>query len=78
MPRPGPTGAARLEREVIIFNLACPVGSPVSVRLDSGEVRDTVTRSNAQVLSGHSAVIWLEGISGYYLLDRVSPKARAA
>ncbi len=30
-------------------------------------------RSDAQVLSGHSAVIWLENVSGCYLLDRVTP-----
>ncbi|MDP1611680.1 MAG: hypothetical protein Q8M11_11530, partial [Sulfuritalea sp.] len=33
----------------------------------------TKTRSDAQVLSGHSAVIWLENVSGCYLLDRVTP-----
>ena len=31
----------------------------------------TRTRSEAQVLSGHSAVIWLDGVRGCYLLDRV-------
>ncbi len=30
-----------------------------------------MTRSDAQILSGHSAVIWLENVSGRYLLDRV-------
>jgi hypothetical protein len=39
--------------------------------MDSGEIRETRTRSEAQVLGGHSAVVWLEGISGCYLLDRV-------
>jgi hypothetical protein len=48
------------------------------VLLDGGEVRETVTTSEAQVLSGHSAVIWLAGISGYYLLDRVTPLAPKA
>lgn len=54
------------------FNAANPVGSVVSVQLDGcDELFKTVTRSAAQVLSGHSAVIWLEGVSGCYLLDRV-------
>ena len=40
--------------------------------LDGGEIRETVTTSEAQVLSGHSAVIWLDGISGCYDLERVT------
>jgi len=55
------------------WNAKWPVDTRVTVRLDSGEMRETVTRTAAEVLSGHSAVIWLEGISGCYLLDRVSP-----
>lgn len=54
------------------FNAAHQIGAAVSVELDSGEVRETVTTSEAQVLSGHSAVIWLDGISGCYDLDRVT------
>ncbi|WP_374650281.1 hypothetical protein [Rhizorhabdus sp.] len=38
----------------------------------------TRTRSKAEVLSGHSAVIWLDGISGCYLLDRVTPIVEGA
>jgi hypothetical protein len=53
------------------FNVKYPVGTKVFVRRDKGEMQETVTRSKAEVLSGHSAVIWLEGISGCYLLDRV-------
>lgn len=54
------------------WNRAHPVGTRVTVRKDSGEVVETVTRTEASVLSGHTAVIWLEGISGCYLLDRVT------
>jgi hypothetical protein len=46
--------------------------------VDGGEVRETITTSEAQVLSGHSAVIWLDGIRGCYLLDRVTPAAAKA
>lgn len=60
------------------FNAAHPVGAAVTVLLDGGEVRETVTTSEAQVLSGHSAVIWLKGVSGCYLLDRVTPAKAAA
>lgn len=64
---------AALQKQCDEFNARFQIGQPVTVRKDRGESVDTVTRSAAEVLSGHSAVIWLEGISGCYLLDRVSP-----
>lgn len=68
--------AKALQRQCDIFNARVPVGSSVDVVKDRGEVIQTVTRSHAIVLSGHTAVIWLEGISGCYLLDRVTLSAR--
>lgn len=65
--------SAKLQAACDKFNQAYPVGTNVNVLLDGGEVRHTVTTSEAQVLSGHSAVIWLKGVSGCYLLDRVTP-----
>jgi hypothetical protein len=59
------------ELEVENWNLKHQIGINVDVTMDSGEVRRATTRSKAQMLSGHSAVIWLEGISGCYLLNRV-------
>jgi hypothetical protein len=61
----------QMELEVENWNLKHSVGIPVTVKLDSGEVRTTKTRSRAEMLSGHSPVIWLDGITGCYLLDRV-------
>lgn len=55
------------------WNSAHQVGVAVKLTKDNGDVIDTKTRSVAQVLSGHTAVIWLEGISGCYCLDRVRP-----
>lgn len=75
MRRPTP---AALQRQCDTFNAGCDIGSPVSVRKDNGEAIVTVTRSRAEVLSGHSAVIWLDGISGCYLLDRVTPLREVA
>ncbi len=46
-------------------------GVKVTVTLDDGTKKETVTRSAAKLLSGHTAVIHLEGISGLYCLDRV-------
>lgn len=67
---------AALERQCEAWNSANVVGCEVEVTLDSGEVRRTQTRSEAQVLSGHTAVIWLIGIRGCYLLERVRSAAR--
>jgi len=59
------------------FNAENPIGAKVTVQLDNkDEPFETVTRSKAEVLSGHSAVIWLEGVTGCYLLDRVKPIAQ--
>ncbi|OEZ91518.1 hypothetical protein [Duganella phyllosphaerae] len=68
-----PPSAAQLQATCNKFNAAHHVGAAVTVQLDGGEIRETITTSEAQVLSGHSAVIWLKGISGCYLLDRVTP-----
>jgi hypothetical protein len=40
-------------------------------RRDNGKAFETRTRSSACVLSGHTAVIWLDGISGCVDLERV-------
>lgn len=64
---------AALQKQCDDFNARFPVGQPVTVRKDNGEGVTTLTRFPAEVLSGHSAVIWLENISGCYLLDRVTP-----
>lgn len=70
--RPARKSAAQLQAACDKFNAAHQVGAAVSVELDGGEMRKTITVSEAQVLSGQSAVIWLKGISGCYLLERVT------
>lgn len=65
------THDARLQQQVDAWNRAHQVGTPVIVTKDRGEQIETKTTSEAQVLGGHSAVIWLEGISGCYALERV-------
>lgn len=64
---------AALQRQCDVFNTRFTVGQAVTVRKDDGTGMSTTTRSQAQVLSGHTAVIWLDGITGCYLLDRVTP-----
>lgn len=71
--RPARKSAAQLQASCDKFNASHQVGAAVRVELDGGEIRETITDSEAQVLSGHTAVIWLKGVSGCYLLDRVSP-----
>ncbi|WP_324694567.1 hypothetical protein [Novosphingobium sp. RL4] len=71
--RPIQLSPALLQQQCDDFNARFPVGQKVTVRRDDGEGVITNTRSRAEVLSGHSAVIWLDGISGCYLLDRVTP-----
>ena len=63
---------AKLQAACDKFNAAHQVGAAVSVKLDAGEVRETVTNSEAQVMGGHTAVIWLDGVSGCYDLERVT------
>lgn len=66
-----------LERQVDDWNAHHQLGTEVIVRRDSGQEVQTKTRSQAWVLSGHSAVIMVDGISGCYSLDRVRPVALA-
>lgn len=62
-----------LAQQCADFNARFPIGQKVTVRKDDGTGMNTTTRSEAQVLSGHSAVIWVDGIPGCYLLDRITP-----
>ena len=61
----------KLQQQCDDWNAKNHVGCNVVLQKDSGEQFPTVTTSEAQVLSGHSAVIWVKGVSGCYLLDRV-------
>jgi len=54
-----------------VFNEKNPIGSKVTVIKDFGEKVETKVKYPAQILSGHTAVVWLEGISGCYDLSRV-------
>jgi hypothetical protein len=72
-PRQQPS-QAELAQRVARWNALYPADTPVIVKLDNGREIHTKTRSHAQVLSGHSAVVWLAGISGCYDLSRVTPR----
>lgn len=61
--------------QVARFNERYPVGTPVIVSPYIGEKDGqfhTKTRTAAEVLSGHTAVVWVEGRAGCYCLDAVT------
>jgi len=60
-----------MQSKVDAFNKRHPVGSAVTVVKDLGERVETTVRHSAEILSGHTAVVWLHGFSGCYLLERV-------
>lgn len=63
----------KMQAQVDQWNENCPVGTVVSVRRDDGSIQLMKTRSEAQLLGGHTPVIWIEGIAGAYMLDRCLP-----
>jgi hypothetical protein len=62
-----------LGRQADAWNVKHPIGTPVIVIRDDGSAVLTKTLSLAYVLGGHTAVIFIEGISSCYALDRVRP-----
>jgi hypothetical protein len=60
-----------LNRKMVQDWETVPVGSEVIVTKDDGSEVRTKTRSGPELMGGHSAVIWLEGVSGCYHLKRV-------
>lgn len=66
------TSAAYWQKTCDAWNTAHPVGTAVVLKRDNGVSMDTKTRSEAYVCEAGYPVIFLEGVSGYYLLDRVT------
>jgi hypothetical protein len=61
------------QQDVDAWNRANVAGRAVTVTRDTGEVVKTTTRSDATMLGGHTAVIWLKGFRACYALSRVQP-----
>lgn len=61
----------QLQDQCDAWNAKHPEGTQVSYEsvIGEGETHRGATRSEAQVLSQHSAVVWLKGKSGCVLLD---------
>lgn len=66
---------AALERLCMNWNGTYPIGTEVEYHSVIGEAahKITRTRSAAYVLSGHTAVLFVEGVSGCVALDAVDP-----
>ena len=64
---------SKLRTKVDAWNEANKIGTPIDYRKDDDSILRTVTRTRAEVLGGHTAVIWLEGVTGCVDLDRVKP-----
>lgn len=64
---------AQLQAQCDGWNNHHPIGTAVTLRSDDGSDVATATRSAAWVLSGHTAVIMVDGVTGCYLLDRLTP-----
>jgi hypothetical protein len=54
---------AKLQQAVDEFNARFPVGTALILQKDAGPI-ETIVRAAAQVLGGHSAVAWFDGVSG--------------
>lgn len=65
--------AQRAKDAVFNWNRDYPEGTAVVVRKDDGSFHHGTTRSPAIEAYSGDAVIFVTGLSGYYLLDRVSP-----
>jgi hypothetical protein len=64
------------QRAVENFNRVNSVGALVRYQRDDGTLLETRTQSLASMLSEHTAVIWLNGVSGCVSLHRVRPIVR--
>lgn len=53
------------------WNATFPVGAAIFYKEDDGKMTETRTTSEAQMLGGHTGVIWIEGRAGCVALDRV-------
>lgn len=68
----------RAEEKCRVWNEVVAVGDPVSLLKDSGQEIETTTRSEAYVSASGHPVVFLTGVAGYYLLDRVTALGKGA
>ena len=66
-----------LQQQADAWNQASPVGTTVEYRslIDGPVTFIGKTRSEAQILSGHTVVVWLEGKAGCVCVEHCAPLA---
>lgn len=71
MPAPKRPTAAQLQKQVDAWNAKHPTGTVVSFEefVGNGETHRGATTSEASVFGGHTAIIFLEGKSGFVDLE---------
>ena len=60
-----------LQKQCDAWNKANPIGRDVILTKDNGQEFGTRTRTRAFLCDSGYPVIFVDGVSGYYLLDRV-------
>lgn len=80
MKRPKPVSLETLELRCFKWNTLHPIGSPVEYHPVICEPAHHVTRtrSEAYVLGGYTAVLFVDGVSGCVALDACVPIAKEA
>lgn len=71
---------AQLQKAVDAWNASYPIGTPVTrykLIKPLADPQETKTRSAAWVMSGHSAMVMVEGVSGGVVLESVIPRVAA-
>lgn len=63
------------QQKVDAWNKNVAIGAPVTYRTDLGADIETTTRTAAELLGGHTAVVWLDTIAGCVALGRVTPRS---
>ncbi|MDH0342129.1 hypothetical protein [Chromobacterium haemolyticum] len=64
----------KLQKQCDDFNAVCKNGGRIMFKRDGvDEPYEARTRSEAYILSGHSAVVFVEGVSGCYQLSHCEP-----
>lgn len=70
-PTAAPPAVSSAAEKVLSWNAAYPVGTKVKSQLVEADVLET--RTEAVVLFGHRAAVYMKGYNGYFDLDEVTP-----
>lgn len=60
-----------MKSKIEIFNKKHPVGTFVTLIEDDGGKFETQIRYRAEIMGGHTPVVWVNGLAGAYSLNRI-------